>query len=555
MKFFSFNIFDNKIIQMIKKNCNVEIIFVIIIVLSLQYLNLPGLYMDAVNPDYMAMHIKNSENVPLWGYTDNIFATLFLNKPYQYPILNSLYGMNYPAYILLLISFIFGNNMLTVRVVHILYSLGILFFCYLFIKRITHNAIWASGCLLLLGLNPTFLFAFRTQYYLQLFPHLFFIPGFLFMINGVSEKRRKIIFLASFLIGIAASSYFIFGGYYVAIFLIICIYCKEKKIKSAVNSILGFLIGYFPFIYTHFSILIQGGKFNYIEILKSLNVYGISEGQKSFLERLKHIIVQIGNLSGGNNIVKLITGRDITNTYRYYFNAIFIFIFIFIMSWVILFTEYIKCKDKFLESKNLLALISLNLIFIMHFILGLIIGTSLDYQHYIMLLPIMYMIIFLTIYIIYKKLFVINKKLYTFYFVSIGIIGIYSIFQIETIYKNINETKGIGMYSNVINDIGCYLENITTDKDVIICPQWGYWMGIAVITNGEKMIWNDTSPEVIIQKIKYTELIDKYYMVLDNNTNLELLNLILNETDVKIEEIISFYDYGDILNVKVILMH
>lgn len=541
-----------------KKICNIKIIFIIIVVLNLQYINLPGLYMDAVNPDYVSVYIRNPTNVPMWGYTDNIISTIFLNKPYGYPILNSLYGMNYPAYILLFISYIFGNGIFTVRLLHILYSLGILFFCYFFMKKISDSEISALSCTFLLALNPSFLFSFRTQYYLQLFPHLFFIPGFLLMVNGIIEKEKrkiKIIFLASILMGVAASSYFIFVGYYGALFLVFLVICilKKENLRLVGNSILGFLLGYFPFLYAHFSILIQQGRDNYIKILKSLDTYGISNGQKNILDRLKNNIYQIGNLSGGNSISKLVTQREIGNEYRYCFNILFIFLFS--ISFLILFLKFKKYKHKVLENKKWLALILLDFIFIVHFIMGLIIGTSLDYQHYIMLLPIMHMIIFLTIYTIYKRLFIGTKISDIFYFMGISVIGVFSIIQIEIIYKNINETRGGGMYSGVINDVGNYLENITTDSDIIICPQWGYWMGISIITNGEKIIWNDTSPEIIIQKIKSTMRNGKYYVILDNNTNLELIDLILKETNGKIENIISFNDYGNILNTKILLIN
>lgn len=90
---------------MMQKNLvNIQVILIIFLILSLMYIELPGVYMDAINPGYMALYMKNPTNVPIWCYSDNIVSKIIFHlcnhADINMPIFNSLYGTCIPAYIM-----------------------------------------------------------------------------------------------------------------------------------------------------------------------------------------------------------------------------------------------------------------------------------------------------------------------------------------------------------------------------------------------------------------------------------------------------------------------
>ena len=553
----------NKILQ---KLLDIRFILLLFVILSLPLLELPGLQMDAGNPDYYALHILHPDKVPIWCYPDNVLSTMFTGDAFRFPLLNSLYGTNLPAYIYLLFSRFLGSSIASVRILHLLYSVAILFLFHFLLQHTTHSGILSSVCILLLAIDPSMVFAPRTRFYLQLFPYLFFVPGLLIMVNqlkALAEKRQNNlhIFGACLLMGLGASSYFIFAGYCGAVFLVLCLsyfIFKPKKLTTLLASIVGFVTGYLPFLYAHASILLQTGFQGWLDAMKAMSgAYGISEGQVSIITRFLHFFEILASLSGGNSILIEITGQSIGNLVGTVY--VIIFLLLFAASIYLLFRVLHKDKKTFFAEKDIILLAILDVIFFVHFVLAMIVGNSLMYQHYIMLLPVMYLISAITLFRFISSAppnlshFIYSSRLHCCVLLLLTIL---LITRTGIIYHHIALTDGgIEYYSGAVNEIGEYLDNITTDQDVIICPQWGYWMGTAIITEGQKTIWNDTTSENIIVRVLNNEKASTYYLVSDNITSPTLLKEILQSTNLEIERVIPFSDYGNILEPQIIVLH
>lgn len=546
---------------------NIKTICALFVLLSIFYLDLPGLYMDSVNPDYMALHMSRPENVPSWTYPDNAAVSALFHEPYRYPVLNSLYGTCLPAYIYFFISKLMGSGTVCIRILHLVYCIGILYACYQLLQTAMNHSKFAFWGTLFLALDTTMVFVSRTQYYLQLFPHLFFLPAILILLFQAEdivqrkENKRKV-FMASVLMGLGASSYFMFAGYYAFLLIMLCIVCvlsKRKMFKLVLNSIVGFLIGYFPFLYGHLSILVQSGVHGYLDTLKGLRVYGIEEGQTSIMERVIHFFKMLLEMSGGNTIIYGMTGKAIGNKWQFLFFGLFLCLFFW--SAILIIKEYHRGKYRMFYSKEIMLVAMLDTIVVAHFVMALLIGTSLGYQHYVMLLPVMYMIMALMVFLL-NRVFLTAGRENDFFqknrrrVVIAGLVVTmsFSFIRIAKGYQNITGTNGMGYYSGTVNDIGNYLRNVTTEDDVIVCPQWGYWMGVAIITGGEKEIWNDTDKDELISRINSRHKEGKLYYICDNNTDPLLLDELIKETDMSLEMAIPFQDYGDILESKVLML-
>ena len=542
-----------KFIILWEKIANIKFVLLIFGVISLIYLEIPGLYLDAVNPDYFGLHVLHSENVPQWAYSDNVIAT-FLEGNTEYshfPILNSLYGTCFEAYFMMIWAIFFGYGVYAIRTLHILYVLILILGVYFLLKYLFENQkINATIATFLLAMEPSLVFSERTQFYIQLFPHIFFLFGLLLIIKSITtdENKKRNGICGAILLGLSASSYFIFVFYFIAAFfscIIIKILQKEKWFKQSINWIIGFFIGFLPYIYAHISIILTQGIGGWIIALKGLDAYGLSDGaQASLIERFQHICKMFGNIAGGASIIQIMTGGDIGYTYGK------IFALVYMCAVVASIYVLIKKRKEIASSKTLMALIILDNILLWHCLLSLIIGNALGYQHFIMLLPIMY----LTIVIVTKELcrlwISINRKgqgiriIMSFSTLCLIVISAERLWEG---YSLIEKTNGYTYYSEAINDLAYYLDGVVTDSDVIVSPQWGYWMQIACVTQGEKLIWVDTDKDALQWRIDTSTIEGKFFVVVDTNTDVEMIEGLMSSNGYQLEGESVFKDFGEVL--------
>lgn len=493
----------------------------IYVALSLIQVTLPGLYMDSVNPDYFAAHIVNPNNVPVWAYPDNI-----LFEPYRYPLLNSLYGGAVPAYIGLAFFEVFGYSVFSTRLLHIIYGLIIIYLCYKTVEFLSKNSKLATIIALVIAIDPTFIFAWRTQYYLQLFPLISFIIAVVLLVSVIKDMQGSItvnskkLATSGILAGISALGYFIFAFYFIVLFGVLFYYASKYKLKWKVSGIYipSFLIGYSLFIYAHFSIILNEGLDGYINSLKDMsNAYGVADNlNNGFLDRIIHVKNLLINLPSGDFIANVIFGTDVSslNIYKMFIPIIILIIIIYI---AICF--YSKEKIKAIVSDEILIFQQLMILtIIFHITLGIVIGSSLNYQHFIMLLPIFYLVGGIALFVLglcIKELLT-NKTLFA---KSVGLCALILllIFQMNNnikFFDNLNKTGGVGYYSDSINKVAEYSYNISEDE-VMIFPQWGYWMGVATATGGNKEMWVLGGTEQIIDEINRRPIKSAYYIVLE----------------------------------------
>lgn len=553
-----------KVLKSFDKLFNIKTIIILFILFSIPYFDLPGLYMDAINPDYVAIHIMNPGKISAWVYNDNIIATL-LGKDWGFPLLNSLYGTNFPAYIFILFVKLFGSSVFTLRLMHMIFGIFEIVAAYYLVNKITDNKKVSTLTALMIALEPSFVFSQRTQYYLQLFPLIFYFIG-LAIFSGkidISKKKKnndfslmKIV-LASIPFGLAACSYFIFAGYYFGFLVSYLIYVGFKKvnIKKVFFSVIGFAIGYIPYLYAHISLLLNNGLSGYIGMIKDLDRYGISNGQTSFFNRITDVFNKILVLPSGGHPVYTMTGKNtVFSNFKYIFYLMLMICTTFGIIYII---KYYKNKSR-KDNKLIFVITVITACIIIHFGIGIVVGTALKYQHYIMLLPLFYVYMILIVYYIFK--FDSNKKvknnIKNIIYVCFSLVLITDITNIISGYNKLSETGGTGYYSSTINDVGYYLNSNLTERDLIICPQWGYSMGLSLITNGKADIWGDVVESNIMFKLEYLKNnYSKIYILDDNVTDDELIQRIVNATEKKnLKEVEFKNNISNTLDIKLLVL-
>ncbi|CAM3694654.1 hypothetical protein COLU111180_03395 [Cohnella lubricantis] len=519
------------------------------LLVSLIRISLPGLYMDSVLPDYYAAYIGHQGTIPAWIFPDNM-----LFSPYEYPLLSSLYGGATPAYIGKLVWSVIGYNIFSIRLLHLSYGLIIVYFCYIIIRWATENKTIASFSAMMIAIDPSFVLAWRTQYYLQLFPLITFILSLLLFTRFIFEMRSnnkysiRTMVLIGLLLGFSAWGYFIYTGYALVFFgvlLILLFSIKQKKvvIKTLSTFIVSFIGGYLPFIYAHFSIFVTQGIQGYLTTLRSLNsAYEIGEhGDIGFLARFHHVWELVKNLSGGDVMATTMVGQ------RLHVGVVvgeIVFIISVLIALIFLslrFTEWFNKQDAIQHRLYILTVLTMALIGC-HIVFGIIIGPSLGYQHFVMLLPLTYLSGTGAGYGIYScikdrlKNKLVIKCVVAVFFVLLAATYVNNN---SNIYSNLKRTGGVGYYSDSINRLAEFAQEIPPDA-VILFPQWGYWMGVATATGGTKEIWSETSIEQLIEDINNRPAKFDYYVVLEP-ANEQAVKDIGLQTDLSLKEIIRFH--------------
>lgn len=473
--------------------------------------------MDSVNPDYVAAWILRHADMPAWIYQDN-----YLSEAYKYPLLNSLYGGNSITYLAILFFKLFGFGAVEVRMFHCMLAVALLLSMNRFLLQWKTPKIFALIFTCLLASDPTYVFVWRTQYYLQLYPLIFLFLGLGTLGSFVNAEnnqwiRPRPLLLSGMLIGFSAYSYFIFAIY--AAVLLVCFYSwspnKQNRFKSCMYLASGVCLGFSPYIYAHLSIILNTNLHSYIESIKSLQTaYGVVDNNQGGLFDRMHIVFnRLSSLLAGTGVESVIFGDSPTHLSRTMFAGSLI---------VAIPVIYLGCRRLFGASRlvKLDGHSDLNKIYIFSFLLscfalhaafGVVMGRPLGTQHYIMLMPLAYAAIAILYSVVSPcQLPGLTKNALKSVLMVVSILAITLNLSIsQKISGRLYSEGGRKLYSDAINIAGAYVNGLPTET-AILCPQWGYWMGFAIIAGPRFPMYESPSIEAMENRILHDPALLKH---------------------------------------------
>jgi Dolichyl-phosphate-mannose-protein mannosyltransferase len=263
--------------------------------LALSQYDVPGLYMDGINPDYFAAIVLNPE----------IKNSAWLIPFKGIPLLGNLYHGVQNLYIGLPIYGMLGTNIFSARIATSLAGALIVVLAYLCIYRLSASRLLALLATLALATDPSFIYAFRMQSYIILGGAAWLMAALYCLSKPTGVLGKKILIVAGIFYGLAVYGYFVFLFFAPALFLYGAITCyQNKSTKPALYFLLGVLVGLLPYILGYLSLYIKLGGLG--EFLKFV---GGSVGQldplasgQGGLERIRYVIDIAGlALSGVGN--------------------------------------------------------------------------------------------------------------------------------------------------------------------------------------------------------------------------------------------------------------
>jgi len=507
-------------------------------------IGLPGLYMDSVNPDYQAAWlIRGDKHIPAWIYPDNYFA-----GDSRLPLLNSLYGGNITAYLASLFFAVTGFGLGEVRVFHALLGILVLISLSWCLHKWKLSPIASTAMLCLLALDPTFIFSWRAAYYLQLTPLIFMSIGLGMLGEHYQRYRsgvedRHLLMVSGAFLGFAAYCYFIFA-FYSAVIVFIYIWCYRQHSqfrRVAVPLIAGAILGWLPYLYAHLSIILNRNFDSYLEMLRGLQTnYGvIDQNQGGFIDRLHTVWQRLGYLVAGHSIQVNIF-RDWKGTSFFRISHLLILLLgpaLTLFSLLLQRAPSASAEISSQREKVKILIAMMAALLVAHFIFGLIIGRPLNLQHYVMLIPIIYVmtagaLTYLSLILVapWRLRGILRGAVFAL-FLSMMAIN----FSLSWgVVERLKQTGGEKMFSDAINVAASHIQTLNTNT-VLLFPQWGYWMGVLTVTGPRFSAYEAASLNEMQTKLRYdTELINQHSFAMI--VGLDLLKDSSEEARRKIED-------------------
>ena len=173
-----------------------------------QQIALPGVYMDAVNPDYMTVRLLNPHAQPITAW---LLPGNYLFE--RAPVLISFYHGSQQFWLGLPLFWLFGTTVVGLRLTHAMFALGVLAALYALLVRSGPRPWLAALACAALAIDPAFSYAFRTQSYITLAPAAWLFLS-LYCLQRAADggaRRRRWLLGSGALYGLAIVGYFIYA--------------------------------------------------------------------------------------------------------------------------------------------------------------------------------------------------------------------------------------------------------------------------------------------------------------------------------------------------------
>jgi len=216
---------------------------IVFVALVLVHSDLPGIYMDAANPDFLAAQWLHRGHNPGAGIPSKIF-----------PLLGSFYHGLQNAYLGVPIFAIAGFSVTSLRLEQAVFGVILLIALYHLTRRLTASIPLALLASVGLATELAFTASFRTQFYIVLGGAAWLFVSLLLALPAAPEswivKRRA--FWSGVFFGLASYGYFVLAFFAPAMAVLVAIWVPRRQWGQ---WIVGALVGVSPFALGFLSLL------------------------------------------------------------------------------------------------------------------------------------------------------------------------------------------------------------------------------------------------------------------------------------------------------------
>ncbi len=178
------------------------------LVVATREIELPGIYMDAVNPDYLVTRWLNPDahHIPAWVAPGNDILG-------RYPLLVGLQHGSLQLWLGAPLFWIFGMSVVGLRLTHAMFALAVLASWYALQRKAGVSRTWATVFGIALAVDPSFVYAFRDQCYITMSPVALLMLAVISIIragNSCGKARIRWLAACGLLAGLACWGYFVY---------------------------------------------------------------------------------------------------------------------------------------------------------------------------------------------------------------------------------------------------------------------------------------------------------------------------------------------------------
>lgn len=443
-------------------------------------ISLPGIYMDAVNPDYLVTRWLNPspEYMPSWIVPGNDISGRF-------PLLVALHHGSMQLWIGAPFFWIFGMSVIGLRLTHAMFGLMVLAAWYALQRQTGLSRTWAVAFGIALAVDPSFIYAFRNQCYITMSPAALLMLGVmaLFFARATAGRARTTWLAAcGLLTGLASWGYFIYAFFFPAMMIAAWLLPTNPIDKLSRNARVlvlgtGIALGVSPFV-LGFSLMAQdlGSIENAIEYYLTVQPsLGIADASVAWSARIVHLEEMLSAVIGNTWHHALMFGSWTATpgaAWKY-----FLLIGLPAILWLL--AEWRRCATPLLRT-----ILGLQLSFAFG---AMLFGTRINAHHYMPLVPLSYAGLAAGIGAFTRLQGHWGKFVnYTSAGVIVTLLALNVAGNIREI-EELRRTGGVGNFSDAISQFGIDLFEGDHNR-VLVLPDWGLYMPTAFLTQASMEI-------------------------------------------------------------------
>jgi hypothetical protein len=439
-------------------------------IVALQQIALPGVYMDAVNPDYMAVRVLNPRGPAMlpWLLPGNWLFD-------RVPLMITFYHGSQQLWLGLPFFWLFGMSVEGLRLTHAMFGLSVLAAMYGWLNRAGLKPWQAAVACAALAVDPSFSYAFRTQSYITLAPVAWVFLSLYALWRGGADPTGSARWRAASgaFYAFAVVAYFIYGFFLPALILIaLGMPALRRSPRAWIPLAAGALVA--PAIYgLAYALLARhvGGwaaAWDYFhQTQRAINAFG---AQPDLAGRVAHLTQTIRSVFHNSYHHALIFGEYVDVPGAPYKTALLLGAPALL---------WLRAEWKRQSPVALRALVALA---VSYCAVALLFGTRLSGHHFMVLLPIAYAALALGL----AKLAEVppawrmHATTVLVPFAALGALNAGGQFK-EAL--RLHELRGVGLYSDAINRLAADLDS-DPRRPVAYFPDWGLFMPVVFMTGG-----------------------------------------------------------------------
>lgn len=479
--------------------------------------DLPGLYMDAVNPDYLAARTLNPE----------LPNAVWMQPTIGIPVLGALYHGVQTFYVGLPVFALLGLNMLALRVAQGLFASGILVMAQLVLQRATGSLLLGFAGALSLATELAFIASFRTQFYIVVAGGFWLLlavylalgrrmapvaaPNQMVDTNPHARATLPALpwFLSGLCAGLAVYGYFVFL-FFLPVFVAMG-WWYTRSWRAVFTWLLGFALGMQTYVLGYaLATMALGGFGPALEWIRSSSD-GLDpmSSQLPFARRLANAwsVLVITLQNAGNELMIFRTAEQ--GAWAIWKVRLLVLAPL-LLTGLGLVHRATRRNDAESETRapGLLANWHLALLPLSFFAVSLVFGDRLWSHHYSSLIPVVYVVLFLAAWQLQRALRMTLPRWAGVALVAILVAG--NLHQQQSFFERLTTTGGVSYFSNAINRLA--EDALTMPEDVVhVFPEWGFGMPFAFLTGNRSPYESWMGDENLMQLAQAGKTVRVYY--------------------------------------------